>query len=81
MPVTPLDRFPGLDGPAKLMGLLVAALPPELTPVVVTYPNDEPSSGQTPAWEARASSGDLPGDRSRSSGAAARLLLTLAGIG
>ncbi len=37
-----LVLVPGLDGTGVLMRPLLAALPPEITPVVVTYPGDEP---------------------------------------
>jgi len=37
-----LVLLPGLDGTGVLMRPLLAALPPEITPIVVTYPCDEP---------------------------------------
>ena len=37
-----LVLLPGLDGTGVLMRPLLAALPREITPVVVTYPGDEP---------------------------------------
>lgn len=38
---TSLVLLPGLDGTGVLMRPLVASLPPELSPVVVTYPSQE----------------------------------------
>jgi len=40
--MTRLVLLPGMDGTGELFAGLTAALPPELEPVIVSYPRDEP---------------------------------------